>query len=52
MGYFAALLQRQQRAVSRELMQFHRREQMQKLRSIFGSLLSFKRVNNFETKLG
>ena len=52
MGYFWALLCRQQRPVSRELMQFHRKEQMQKLRSILGSVVSFKRVNSFETKLG
>lgn len=52
LGYFWALLRRPQRPVSRELMQFHRREQMQKLRAILGSLVTLKRVNSFETRLG
>ena len=51
-GYFWALLRREPRPVSRELMQFHRGEQMQKLRSILSSVVSFKRVNSFETKVG
>src|SRR5207249_4358062 len=34
-------------SVSRELMRFHRAEQMKKLRTIFGSLLRLKRVDGF-----
>jgi hypothetical protein len=36
-----------ERPVSGELMRFHRREQMKKLRTIFSSLLGFKKVDNF-----
>ena len=46
-GYCWAALRRTKRLVSPELMRFHRREQMKKLRSIFSSLLSFKKVDNF-----
>jgi hypothetical protein len=40
------------RPVSKELMQFHRKEQMKKLGAILGSLVRFKRVDSFQTKLG
>jgi glycosyltransferase involved in cell wall biosynthesis len=46
-GYCWAAIRRMERPVSGELMRFHRREQMKKLRSIFSSLLSFKKVDNF-----
>jgi biofilm PGA synthesis N-glycosyltransferase PgaC len=46
-GYCWAALRRTKRPVSPELMRFHRREQMKKLRTIFSSLLSFKKVDNF-----
>src|SRR5947207_3997764 len=46
-GYCWAAIRRMERPVSRELVTFHRREQMKKLRSIFSSLLSFKKVDNF-----
>jgi glycosyltransferase involved in cell wall biosynthesis len=46
-GYFSAALRRMQRAVSPELMRFHRREQMQKLKSILRSLFKLKKVDNF-----
>jgi hypothetical protein len=36
-----------ERCVTPELMRFHRREQMQKLRAIFRSILRFKKVDNF-----
>jgi hypothetical protein len=49
-GYLWALLCRTERPVSHELMRFHRKEQMQKLRAIFKSLLTFKRIDNFELK--
>ena len=46
-GYCWAALRRTKRPVSPELMRFHRREQMKKLRSIFSSLFSLKKVDNF-----
>jgi hypothetical protein len=33
--------------VSAELMQFHRTDQMKKLKAILGSLVRLKKVNNF-----
>src|SRR5205814_7765588 len=47
-GYSWAAIQRIERPVSRELMRFHRREQMKKLRAIFRALLRFKKVDNFQ----
>jgi hypothetical protein len=47
LGYSWAFLRRAPRPVSRELMNFHRQEQMLKLKAIFKSLLRFKRVDNF-----
>jgi glycosyltransferase involved in cell wall biosynthesis len=46
-GYVWAALRRTQRAVTPELMRFHRREQMKKLRGIFRTLLRFKKVDSF-----
>jgi glycosyltransferase involved in cell wall biosynthesis len=46
-GYFCAAIRRMKRAVTPELMHFHRREQMKKLRTIFRTLLSFKKVDGF-----
>src|SRR6266481_2502054 len=46
-GYALAALRRMKRVVTPELMHFHRREQMKKLRAIFRSLLSFKKVDSF-----
>ena len=46
-GYSWAALRRIKRPVSGELMRFHRREQMKKLRAIFRSLLGMKKVDNF-----
>ena len=47
LGYCSAAIRRMKRPVSRELMRFHRREQMKKLRTILGTLLRFKKVDNF-----
>src|SRR5438270_5273240 len=47
-GYSWAAIQRIERPVSPELMRFHRREQMKKLRAIFRALLRFKKVDNFQ----
>jgi glycosyltransferase involved in cell wall biosynthesis len=46
-GYCWAALRRVKRAVSPELMRFHRREQMKKLRAIFRAILRFKKVDSF-----
>jgi len=46
-GYCWAAMRRTKRAVTPELMRFHRREQMKKLRAIFRTLLSFKKVDSF-----
>jgi poly-beta-1,6-N-acetyl-D-glucosamine synthase len=46
-GYCWAALRRMQRPVSRELIRFHRREQMKKLRAIFRTILRFKKVDSF-----
>jgi biofilm PGA synthesis N-glycosyltransferase PgaC len=49
-GYLWAFIRREKRPVSKDLMRFHRKEQMQKLRGILGSVLSFKRINNYQPK--
>jgi glycosyltransferase involved in cell wall biosynthesis len=46
-GYYWAALKRTPRAVSNELMRFHRKDQMRKLRAILLSLIAFKKVDNF-----
>jgi len=49
-GYLWAFVRREKRPVSADLMRFHRREQMQKLRGILRALVTFRRVDNFEAK--
>jgi glycosyltransferase involved in cell wall biosynthesis len=46
-GYCWAAVRRVNRPVSRELLQFHRRDQMKKLGAILRSLFRFKKVDNF-----
>lgn len=46
-GYFSAALRRVPRAVSPELMRFHRAEQMRKLKAVFRSLVRIKKVDSF-----
>lgn len=46
-GYGWAALRRIKRPISPQLIRFHRREQMKKLRAIFGALLRFKKVDSF-----
>ena len=46
-GYSSAALRRMKRAVSPELMSFHRAEQMKKLKTILRSLFRLKKVDNF-----
>jgi glycosyltransferase involved in cell wall biosynthesis len=48
-GYAWAALRRVPRPVSAELMAFHRRDQMRKLRAILGRLLRLRKVDNFST---
>jgi glycosyltransferase involved in cell wall biosynthesis len=47
LGYCWAGLRRVKRPVSPELMRFHRREQMQKLKAILRSILKLRKVDNF-----
>ncbi len=47
LGYWWAMLRRVERPVSKELMAFHRREQMQKLKIIIKSLLTLKPIDKF-----
>jgi glycosyltransferase involved in cell wall biosynthesis len=46
-GYLWAATRRIRRPVSHELMEFHRREQMRKLRAIAWSMVRFRKVDNF-----
>jgi len=48
LGYGWAMLRREKRPISRELIAFHRKEQMRKLGAILKSLLTFKSVDNFK----
>jgi glycosyltransferase involved in cell wall biosynthesis len=46
-GYCWAAVRRIDRPISREMMRFHRREQMKKLRTILGAVLRFKKIDSF-----
>ena len=46
-GYGWAMLRRVKRPISKELMKFHREEQMRKLRAVFKSVLTFKPLDKF-----
>ena len=46
-GYCWAAIRRTKRPVTAELMRFHRREQMKKLRAILGTLLRLRKVDSF-----
>jgi poly-beta-1,6-N-acetyl-D-glucosamine synthase len=50
LGYCWAFLRRTPRSVSQELMVFHRKEQMAKLKAILKSLARFQRVDNFSVQ--
>jgi glycosyltransferase involved in cell wall biosynthesis len=50
LGYAWAFISRQKRPVSDELMRFHRKEQMQKLRTILKSMLKSGHVDSFQPK--
>ncbi len=47
-GYCWSALTRTHRPVSREMMEYHRRDQMSKLKTIFSALLQFKKVDSFQ----
>lgn len=47
MGFCWSASRRVERPVSRELIRFHRREQMRKLRMILGSLIRLKKVEKY-----
>jgi hypothetical protein len=46
-GFVSATVRRMPRVVSAELMQFHRQEQMKKLRAVFRTLLRGRKVDGF-----
>ncbi len=46
-GYLWAVVTRMERPVSKELMEFHRREEMEKLRTILKSMVRFKKIDKF-----
>jgi hypothetical protein len=48
LGYIYAMLRRTNRAVSSELMAFHQKEQMRKLKAILKSVLTFKPIDSFK----
>lgn len=50
LGYLWALMRQTERPVSDELMRFHRKEQMQKLKTIIRSLATFRHIDSFEVK--
>jgi len=47
-GYMGAYIKHEERPVSKELMDFHRKEQMRRLRKILFSLVTFKPIDRFE----
>lgn len=49
LGYAWSMLTREKRPVSKELMKFHRREQMRKLKSVLKSVVTFKPVDSFKS---
>ena len=46
-GYFGTLLSGEERVVSKDLMRFHRREQLMKLRAILISIAQFRKIDSF-----
>jgi biofilm PGA synthesis N-glycosyltransferase PgaC len=50
LGYCWAAVRRVRRPVSRELMQFHRRDEMKKLRTVLRRLIAFKKVDSFRLR--
>jgi glycosyltransferase involved in cell wall biosynthesis len=50
LGYVSAFLRQMERPVSDELMRYHRKEQMSKLKSILRAIFTFRRIDSFEVK--
>lgn len=48
LGYGWSMLRREKRPISKELMKYHRREQMQKLRAVLKSVFTFKAPDSFK----
>jgi hypothetical protein len=46
-GLCWAALRFEERPVSRDLMRFHRREQMTKLKGVLGSLIKFRKIEKY-----
>ena len=51
LGYCSAAIRRIERPVSHEMIRFHRREQIKKLRAIFRTLLRFEKVDSFRVAM-
>jgi len=49
-GYLSAFVRQMERPISDELLRFHRKEEMLKLKTIFRSLLKLQSVDSFEVK--
>lgn len=49
-GYFYGLFTSMERSASKDLIKFHRKEQMKKLSLIIGNIIKFKRINKFSLK--
>jgi glycosyltransferase involved in cell wall biosynthesis len=47
-GYVSAAVRRMKRPVSPELMKFHRKEQVAKMKAILSSLIRFRRLDSFQ----
>jgi glycosyltransferase involved in cell wall biosynthesis len=52
LGYCWAAIKRTRRPVSHDIVRFHRREQMTRLRAILGRALRFKKIDNFRVEPG
>lgn len=48
LGYGWAMLRREKRPVSKELMKYHRQEQMRKLKNVLKSVVRLKSVDSFK----
>jgi poly-beta-1,6-N-acetyl-D-glucosamine synthase len=48
LGYGWAMVRREKKPISKQLMAFHRKEQMRKLGSVLRSVLTFKSIDNFK----
>jgi biofilm PGA synthesis N-glycosyltransferase PgaC len=48
LGYAGAFIKHEERPVTNELMKFHRKEQIAKLKTILSSVLKLKRLDSFE----